>query len=113
LIAKTPMSYSSTSAAATSSCVESGLDANHGVGAARPERAHEVRRLGGHVETRGNAHPRERLLPLEPLADRGEHRHLAVGPLDPALALGGEGEILHVVSLRRSHQSFLVGRRAV
>jgi DNA-binding transcriptional MerR regulator len=48
----------------------------------------------------------ERLLALEALADRGEHRHLPVGPLDPALPLGGERQVLHVVTLGRCHESF-------
>ena len=45
------MPYRSTSAAATSSCVESGLEAQRSdVGAARRERAREVGRLGRHVQ---------------------------------------------------------------
>jgi len=40
---------------------------------------------------------------MKPLANRGEHRHLPVGPLDPLLAPGREAEVFHVVALRRSH----------
>ena len=77
--------------------------AEHDVRAARLERAREVRRLGRDVQAGGDAVAGERLLALEALADRGEHRHLPVGPLDPAHALGREREVLHVVALRRSH----------
>ena len=73
------------------------------VGAARLQRPHEVRRLGRDVEAGGDAIAGERLLALEALADRREHRHLPVGPLDPPLALRREGEIFHVVALRRCH----------
>ena len=45
----------------------------------------------------------ERLLAREPLPDRREHRHLPVGPLDPPHPLLGEGEVFHVVALRRCH----------
>ena len=79
----------------------------HHVGAARLERACEVRRLRGDVEAGGDAVAGERLLLHEPLPDRGQHRHLPVGPLDPPYALDGEGEVLYVVLLRRSHLSLL------
>ncbi len=59
----------------------------------------EVRRLGGDVQAGRDADARQRLLPLEALADRGEHRHLPVRPLDPPHAFGGERKVLHVVSL--------------
>ena len=78
--------------------------ADDDVGAARLERAHQVRRLGRHVQAGGDPVAGQRLLGLEPLADRGQHRHLPVGPLDPAHALGGERQILHVISLGRSHR---------
>jgi hypothetical protein len=77
------------------------------VRAARLERAHQVRRLGGHVEARGHAVAGQRLLALEALADRGQHRHLPVGPLDPSLPLGREPEVLHVVLDRGRHSSSL------
>ena len=81
--------------------------AEHDVRAARRQRAGEVRRLGRHVQARGDAVPCERLLALEALADRREHRHLPVGPRDPPHALGGERQILHVVSLCGCHRSSL------
>ena len=58
------------------------------------------------MEAGGDAVAGERLLALEALADRDEHRHLPVGPLDAAHALGGEGEILDVVLDGRGHDSF-------
>ena len=64
--------------------------ADDDVGATRLKRAHQVRSLGGHVQAGRDPVAGERLLGLEALADRGEHRHLPVGPLDPAYALGGE-----------------------
>ena len=69
------------------------------VRAARLQRAGEVRRLGGHVQAGGDPLPGERLLALEALPDRGQHRHLPVGPLDPADAFGGERQVLHVVAV--------------
>ena len=115
LIAKVGMSYSSTSAAATSSWVESGFEAQQDdVRAAGLERAHQVGGLGGHVQAGGDAVAGERLLPLEALADRLQDRHLPVGPLDPPDALRRQGKIFHVVSLRRSHVVLSVfGRGAV
>ncbi len=62
--------------------------AEHDVGAAGLERAHQVRRLGRDVQAGGDAVPGERLLGGEALADRRQHRHLPVGPHDPAHALG-------------------------
>ena len=82
--------------------------AQHDVGTARLQRAHQVRRLGRHVQARRDAVAGERLLALEPLADRGQHRHLPVGPHDAPHALGGERQILHVVVLGCSHASSLV-----
>ena len=77
--------------------------AQHHVGAARLQRAGEVRRLGRHVQTRGDAVAGKRLLVLEALADRGEHGHLAVSPLDAAHALGRKREVFHVMPFRGSH----------
>ena len=82
--------------------------AQHDVGAAGLQRAHQVGRLGGHVQAGGDPVALERLLGLEPLADRGQHRHLPVGPHDALHALGRERQVLHVVSLRRRHESSLV-----
>jgi len=45
----------------------------------------------------------ERLLTLEALADGGKNRHLPIGPLDPANALGSKEEVFYIVSLCRSH----------
>ena len=85
--------------------------AEHHVRAAGLQRAHEVRGLGRDVQARGDAVAVERLLVLEPLADRLQHRHLPVCPLDAAHAFGGEREVLHVVSLGRSHESFRLWSR--
>ena len=65
--------------------------AEHHVGAAGLERAHEVGGLGGDVQAGADAHALERLLAREALADGGQHRHLHVGPLDAQHALGREG----------------------
>ncbi len=74
------------------------------VRAARLQRPHQVRRLGRDVETGGDAMSGQRLLAVESLPDRREHRHLPVGPLDPSFALLGEGEVFHVVALRGCHE---------
>ena len=97
------MPYSATSAAATSSLVESGLlAASTTCGAAGLERAHEVGRLGRHVQARADAQPVERPVALEALADEAEDGHLALGPFDAPDALGGEAEVGHVVGAGRA-----------
>ena len=78
--------------------------AEHDVRAARLQRAHQVRRLRRHVQARRDAVAVQRLLRLESLPDRREHRHLPVRPLDPPHALGREREVFHVVPLRRCHR---------
>src|SRR5439155_4124215 len=54
----------------------------------------------------------ERLLALEALPDRGQHRHLPVGPLDPADTLGRQGQVLYVESLGGCHSLCLSRRQA-
>ena len=82
------------SAAATSSCVDSGLAAHErDLGAAGDQRAHEVRRLGRDVQARADAQPVERPLAREPLADRAQDGHLPVRPLDPRLAGVGQARV--------------------
>jgi hypothetical protein len=81
--------------------------AEHDVGSACLERPREIGRLGRHVQTGRDAVAGERLLALESLADRGQHRHVLVGPGDSSHALLGEPEILDVVSACRSHKSSL------
>ncbi len=73
--------------------------AEHDVRAAGLQRARQVGGLGGDVQAGRDAVARQRLLGLEALPDRGEHRHLPVGPRDPPHSLGGERQILHVVTL--------------
>ena len=82
------------------------------VRSARLERPHQVRRLGRHVQARRDPVAGQRELALEALADRGQHRHLPVGPGDPAHALGGESQILHVISLGCGHLSLSSGQRS-
>jgi hypothetical protein len=69
----------------------------HDRGAAGLERPHQVGSLGRDVEAGPNPDPGQRLFALEPFADQPEHRHLALGPFDPADALGGQAEVGHVV----------------
>ena len=84
--------YSATSAAATSSFVDSGLRRREDdLGAAGLERPHQVGGLGRDVEARADPDPGQRLLALEALADQAQDGHLALGPLDPADALGRRG----------------------
>ena len=71
--------------------------AEHDVGAAGGQRAHEVGGLGGDVQAGADADALERLLLLEALADGPEHGHVHVGPLDAQHALGGETDVLDVV----------------
>ena len=69
----------------------------HDVGAAGLERAHEVGRLAGDVQTGADAHALERLLLGEAFADGGQHGHLHVGPLDAQRSLRSETLVLDVV----------------
>ena len=66
------------------------------VGAAGLERAGQVGRLGRHVQAGRHPQAGQRLLGLEPLADRPQHGHVALGPDDPLLADGGQREVFHV-----------------
>ena len=77
--------------------------AQHHVGTSRFQRAGKVRRFGRHVQTRGDAVAGKRLLVLEAVANRGEHGHLAVSPLDAAHALGRKRNVFYVMPFRRSH----------
>ena len=62
------------------------------------QREHQVGSLARHVQARRQPQPFERLVFREPLADQGEHRHLARGPVHQVLALRGEARILYVAS---------------
>ncbi len=66
--------------------------AQHDVGAAGLQGAHQVRGLGGDVQARAHAESLEGLLGSEPLADGGEYRHVGIGPLDARLASGSEAQ---------------------
>ena len=71
--------------------------AQRDVGAARLERHHEVRGLGGHVQARAHLEPGERLLLREARLHLAEHLHRALGPFGAVASLGGEAQVLHVV----------------
>ena len=71
--------------------------AEHHVGAAGDQGAHEAGGLGGDVQAGADAHALERLLLLEALADGAQHGHVHVGPLDAQHALGGESDVFDVV----------------
>ena len=79
--------------------------AEHDVGTSGLEGPHQVRRLARDVQARRDAVAGKRLLALEPIADRGQHRHLPVGPLDPVQAFGRKRHVLHIKSPRRRHYS--------
>ena len=69
----------------------------HHVGATGLERAGQVGGLRGHVEAGRDAEALEGLLLLEPLADLGEHGHVAIGPLDALATEVGQAEVGHVM----------------
>ena len=92
------MPYSVTSAAATSSLVDSGFDAHSDtLRAAGIKGAHQVGRLGRDMQARADAQAVERPLALETLADEAQDGHLALGPLDAAHAVGGQAQVGHIV----------------
>ena len=101
---RTGMPYSATSAAATSSWVESGFEAaRDDLGAARLEGAHQVGGLGGDVEA-GADRGRPRAAARARTA-RGSSRRTGISRsahVDPSDALGGEAEVGDVVGRRRA-----------
>ena len=58
---------------------------------------HQMRGLGGDVQAGGDAQALERLLLREPGADVAQHRHRPLGPLDAAMALLGQLQVLDVM----------------
>ena len=69
------------------------------LGARGRQRAHEVRRLGGHVHARADAHALQGALPLEALADGRQHGHVARRPLDAGKPCVGKVDVFDVVAL--------------
>jgi len=84
--------------------------AQHDVGAAGLERAHEVGGLGRDVQAGAHAHAGQGLLGGEALADGGQHRHVHVGPLDAQHAGRREGLVFDVELCGRAHR-LTPGRR--
>ena len=104
------MPWSRTSAAATSSCVESGLEATSTT-SAPPALSVRTRFAVSvvtcrHADTRRPASGR---LTGEALADRAQHRHVAVGPLDPLPAERGQAQVGDVVTGGRSGAAHALG----
>ena len=105
------MPYSATSAAATSSFVESGFEAASTTSA--PPALSVRIRFAVSVVTWRHApmrRPVERPLALEALADEAQDGHLALGPLDAPDALGGEAEVGHVVGGQGGAWRSVIGR---
>ena len=90
--------YSATSAAATSSLVDSGFEAARTT-SAPPALSVRIRFAVSVVTWRQAPirSPSSGRSALEPLADQAQDGHLALGPLDAADALGGEAEVGDVV----------------
>ena len=64
--------------------------------AAGLERAGQVGRLGGDVQTSRHLHAGQRLLFFKPGTNRRQHRHIAVGPHNSLLAARGQLGVLDV-----------------
>ena len=97
-MAYTEIPESTTSEAATSSCVESGFEAHRRRSA--PPAARVFARFAGFrrdVQTGRQADAPEGLLLLETLPDLTQHGHARLGPGDPKPAALGECRILDVV----------------
>ena len=73
--------------------------AQHRIGAAGGQGAHQVGRLGGDVEAGADPPALERSLGREPFADAGQHRHLPVRPFDLQPAGIGQAQVRHVGGL--------------
>src|SRR5262249_16450455 len=67
-----------------------------GGGAAGQEGPGQVGRLGRHMQAGRHPEARQRLLLLEPLADRPEDRHVPLGPENPTITGLGQSEVLHI-----------------
>ena len=112
-MAKVEMPYSATSAAATSSCVLSGFDAQSAM-SAPPSRSAIIRFAVSvvtcrHAPTRT---PVQRLLLREALADLPDDRHLARRPLDAPHAFFGEPQVAHVMWNRLCRQCVVLPHSA-
>ena len=84
--------------------------AERDVGAAGDQRADQIRGLGRDVQAQPELDAVERPLRFEALADRGQHGHVAVGPLDPRLTGVGQRQVGNVVVLRGSRHRLLPGQ---
>ncbi len=67
------------------------------VRAAHLQRVHQIRRLGGDVQARRDAHALQRFLFGEALADRPQDRHFMFRPLDPVTTPGRLVEVFDIV----------------
>ena len=76
----------------------------HEVGAAGDEGPGEVGRLGRDVQAGRHPQAGQRLLDLEPLADRPEHGHVALGPDDPLVADRGQAQVFDIAGNRGGSQ---------
>jgi hypothetical protein len=76
------------------------------LGAGGLERTDENRRLLGDVQAAGDALALERLRILVLLAQRHQHRHTRLRPLDAQLAFVGQLEVRHLEVRHRDISSF-------
>ena len=76
------------------------------VGASGSERAGQVGRFSGDVGTGDQAKPSQWLLHLEALPNRTQNRHVPFRPLNSALTLIGEREVLDVILHEQSSPFF-------
>jgi hypothetical protein len=77
------------------------------LGPTRSQRAHQVRRLRGHMQTRRHTQPGQRPLRLPAFPNRGQHRHPRISPYNAPLALSSQRSVLtvtaHTLSLLSHH----------
>ena len=71
------------------------------LGAGQPERSHQVRRLGGHMQAGGDPDSAQRTLALKPLGHLGKDGHLARRPGDPVGAGRRQREVGDLVRRER------------
>src|SRR5690606_19280756 len=81
--------------------------AERDVGTAGGQCPHQVRRLGGDVQTAGHGDTVEGALGGEAVTNRGKDRHVPIGPLDALLSGFGETDVGNVVGGRRLRQEFV------
>src|SRR6185369_9305212 len=77
------------------------------LGAACLQCAREVGGLSRDVRTGNQAHTLQRLFSAKAFANQPQHGHFSLSPINPALAVGGERDVLNVMFKSRHSSTHL------